>query len=171
MISIQLKFHFTKNKDKYLDTKNLTWDATTHYHNFVCCINTISNRQHYAICSIYMVDVIALSRHVVIPKRYRYKLIVERREPLFPDKEPLLKMSNLIVLFRQWVGNLQLVDQGQNWSINWGCVCINVLPDRFLFKLIQKQLIAKEIHWAEHKYMNIHTPINALVDACLSLLL
>jgi hypothetical protein len=53
----QLKFHFTKNKDKYLDTKNLTRDATTHYHNFVCCINTISNRQHYAICSIYMVDV------------------------------------------------------------------------------------------------------------------
>jgi hypothetical protein len=39
---------------------------------------------------------------------------------------------------------------------------MNVLPDGFLLKLIQKQLISKEICWAEHKYMkfNIHAPID-----------
>ena len=32
----------------------------------------------------------------------------------------------------------------------------HVLPDRFLFKLINLNLISKETHRAEHEYMNIY---------------
>ena len=41
---------------------------------------------------------------------------------------------------------------------------IHFLPDQFLFKLINLNLISKETSWAEHEYMNKHTPppINVL---------
>ena len=47
---------------------------------------------------------------------------------------------------------------------------IHVLPDEFLFKLINLNLISKETRLAEHEYMNIHTPpppppINVLVTS------
>ena len=48
---------------------------------------------------------------------------------------------------------------------------IHVLPDRFLFKLINLNLILKNTRRAEHEYMNIHHPpppphaINVLVTA------
>ena len=44
----------------------------------------------------------------------------------------------------------------------------SVLPDRFLFKLINLNLILKNTRRAEHEYMNIHPPphaINVLVTA------
>ena len=44
--------------------------------------------------------------------------------------------------------------------IGGGCVYsyIHVLPDQFLFKLINLNLISKETSRAEHAYMNKHPP-------------
>ena len=42
---------------------------------------------------------------------------------------------------------------------------IRVMPDGFLLKSVVFKLISKEISRAEHEYMNIHPPINALATA------
>jgi hypothetical protein len=47
--------------------------------------------------------------------------------------------------------------QGRHWSVIWGGGEY-ILPDGFLFKKIQKQQTSKEIHLAEHEYMNMHPP-------------
>ena len=41
-------------------------------------------------------------------------------------------------------------------------IIIRVMPDGFLLKSVVFKLISKEISRAEHEYMNIHPPINAL---------
>ncbi len=42
---------------------------------------------------------------------------------------------------------------------------IRVMPDGFLLKSVVFKFISKEISRAEHKYMNIHPPINTLATA------
>ena len=39
------------------------------------------------------------------------------------------------------------------------------MPDEFLLKSVVFKLISKEISRAEHEYMNIHSPINAVATA------
>ena len=51
--------------------------------------------------------------------------------------------------------------QGRNYNVNWGGsvyskMHFHALPDIFLFKFINWNLISREICEAEHEYTNIH---------------
>ena len=69
--------------------------------------------------------------------------------------------------------NLHVINnqgQGRSYSVNWGggggvYSYIPVMPDGFLLKSVVFKLISKEISRADHEYMNIHPPINALATA------